>query len=388
MMDGTLNFYFRLNEIKNISIQIHLIKLKIFVDSRYFLEEGKRYLNIAQDGFQYMNYNESGVNIDTGNKFIEKITSLAKQTNTNQVISSIGGFNALYDISNINVKNPVLVSSTDGVGTKLKLALQFNQLNTIGIDLVAMCVNDIIVSGANPLFFLDYYATGKLDLDSSYTIINSIIEGCKQAEMSLIGGETAEMPILYHNDDFDLAGFCVGIVDREKIINPNLIKENDIIIGIASSGPHSNGYSLIHKIFDFNQINKEIVDQLLMPTKIYVQAIKSLTAQINVHGIAHITGGGITENLPRILPYGVNAIIELANNTWNIPPIFNIIKHTGSIDGAEMLRVFNCGVGMIVIVDKTDVNDAISIIEQNNERAFVIGEVVKSDNNPCVKYSQ
>ena len=334
-----------------------------------------------------MNYSSAGVNIDNGNTFVKKINQLTQQTNTHRVISSIGGFNALYDISNLSIKNPVLVSSTDGVGTKLKLAAQHNRIDTIGIDLVAMCVNDIIVSGASPLFFLDYYATGQLDTSEGYRIISGIVEGCIQAQMPLVGGETAEMPILYQDRDFDLAGFCVGLVDREKIINPALVKETDIIIGIASSGPHSNGYSLINQLFSC-EVNNQIIEQLLVPTKIYVRAIKELITQVDVHGLAHITGGGITENLPRILPCGVNAVIELSNNIWNIPPIFNIIKNAGNISGKEMLRVFNCGVGMIVIVDKTAVNDTISILEQQGERAFVIGEVIKSDSDPCVIYTQ
>lgn len=335
-----------------------------------------------------MNYQTAGVNIDNGNKLVKQITQLTNQTKTNRVLSSLGGFAALYDISNLSVKNPVLVSSTDGVGTKLKLATRFNQYNSIGIDLVAMCVNDIIVTGATPLFFLDYYATGCLDPDIGYEIISGITQGCIQAEIALVGGETAEMPIMYQDNDFDLAGFCVGVVDKEKILDPLQVKVGDVILGIASSGPHSNGYSLINKIFDFDNINNQIVDQLLMPTKIYVKAIKDLLNQINVHGLAHITGGGITENLPRILPQDTIANIELSNNIWNVPPIFNIIKNTGNIHGNEMLRVFNCGVGMIVILDKNDVDAAISILENNNERAFVIGSISKGSGNPCVKYSQ
>lgn len=335
-----------------------------------------------------MNYQTAGVNIDNGNKLVKQITQLTNQTKTNRVLSSLGGFAALYDISNLSVKNPVLVSSTDGVGTKLKLATRFNQYNSIGIDLVAMCVNDIIVTGATPLFFLDYYATGHLDPDIGYEIISGINQGCIQAEIALVGGETAEMPIMYQDNDFDLAGFCVGVVDKEKILDPLQVKVGDVILGIASSGPHSNGYSLINKIFDFDNINNQIVDQLLMPTKIYVKAIKDLLNQINVHGLAHITGGGITENLPRILPQDTIANIELSNNIWNVPPIFNIIKNEGNIHGDEMLRVFNCGVGMIVILDKNDVDTAISILENNNERAFVIGSISKGSGDPCVKYSQ
>lgn len=333
-----------------------------------------------------MNYVSSGVDISKGAKFVDQIAKLTEYNNSN-VISPIGGFNALYDISTLGIKNPVLVSSTDGVGTKLKLSAQYHRLSTIGIDLVAMCVNDIIVSGAKPLFFLDYYATGQLNVSIGRQIISGIIEGCRQANIPLVGGETAEMPILYKNQDFDLAGFCVGIVDREQIINPQLVNAGDIIIGIASSGPHSNGFSLINQLFGDGPTDLQIIEQLLTPTKIYARAIDCLLNKINVHGIAHITGGGITENLPRILPNGINAAIELASNVWRIPPIFNIIKNEGEISGDEMLRVFNCGIGMAVVVDKTDVTDAINILNNAGERAFVIGEIIKGQGSPQVIYT-
>lgn len=332
-----------------------------------------------------MNYSESGVDISKGNEFIESIKSTVESTSNYRVISSIGDFGGYYDISNLSVENPVLVSSTDGVGSKLKLATKFNKYDTIGIDLVAMVANDIIVSGAKPLFFLDYYATGHLDIKIGKTIIQGIVNGCNQAGMALLGGETAELRSIYHGHDFDLAGFGVGVVDTFKIILPSHVNHNDAIIGLRSSGPHSNGYSLINQIFDFDRCDQNTINQLMEPTKIYVTAIKELLKVVDVHGIAHITGGGLTENIPRILPHNMNAVIKLG--TWTRPEIFNHVQDLGKIEDDEMLRVFNCGIGMAIIVDQTDVDTAMKTLNLCNEKPILIGHVIRSLTGSRVIYS-
>jgi phosphoribosylformylglycinamidine cyclo-ligase len=327
-----------------------------------------------------LDYAKAGVNITAGNELVEKIKPITKATHRPGVLGGIGGFGALFELPLEKFQRPVLVSSTDGVGTKLKLAMELQQHNTIGIDLVAMCVNDIVVCGAEPLFFLDYFATGKLEPNHAATIIAGIADGCKQAGCALIGGETAEMPGMYHGEDYDLAGFTVGIVEKDQIIDGSNIKSGDALIAIASSGPHSNGYSLIRKVLANHQIaltepfaNSTLGATLITPTRIYVKAILNLIKQINVLGIAHITGGGITENLPRILPKGIS--FQIDHTSWQRPEIFSWLQATGNISDAEMLRTFNCGVGMIVCVNKKDVATTIDILTAQGEVAWEIGKI-------------
>jgi phosphoribosylformylglycinamidine cyclo-ligase len=330
-----------------------------------------------------LNYYESGVNIPASNKFIDHIFSKTEQNKNSRVLSTIGGFNALFDISHYPVANPVLVSSTDGVGSKLELSLKFDRLETIGIDLVAMVVNDIIVCGAKPLFFLDYYATGKLDNEKANKILEGILVGCEQAKIPLLGGETAEMPTLYSGDTFDLAGFGIGIVNREQIIKPELVKNGDVIVGLISSGVHSNGFSLINKTFDFNStMTDEFIDELLAPTKIYVDVIEELVREVDVHGIAHITGGGIPGNLIRVLPEQLSAQIYL--DSWKMQDIFLTIKKEAQLTRNELLETFNCGIGMCIIVDESDLDRTFDIINECGEFGLVIGYVVKNSGTKMI----
>tara|TARA_Y100000389_G_C17471022_1_gene530894 strand:+ start:13099 stop:14133 length:1035 start_codon:yes stop_codon:yes gene_type:complete len=326
-------------------------------------------------------YKDAGVDIDAGNELIEDIKPLVKLSRRQEVISSLGGFSGMFAIPPHKYIEPVLVSGTDGVGTKIILAQQLNRHDSIGIDLVAMCVNDILAQGAEPLFFLDYFASGKLKKEVAIAVIKGINEGCIQAGAALIGGETAEMPDLYSEDEYDLAGFTVGAVERSKIIDGSQICCGDAIIGIASSGPHSNGYSLIRKVLEKSpdaKINGHFVsDLLLAPTKIYVKPILSLIKKIDIKGIAHITGGGITENIPRILQGPINA--EINTNSWLRGPIFDWISNTGNVEQEEMRRTFNCGVGMVLVVDKKDINETISLLIKNGESAWQIGNIVKAN---------
>ena len=335
-------------------------------------------------------YRKSGVSIKQADKLIDKIKPLTKTTLDNNVLGDIGGFGALYDISKLKYKNPVLVSGSDGVGTKLKIALDLKNFDGIGIDLVAMCVNDIISQGAKPLFFLDYYATGKLNLKNSYEIIRSIAKGCKISGCALIGGETAEMPGLYNKNDFDLAGFCVGIIEKKNILPKKNIKDEDIIIGLKSSGLHSNGYSLINYLIKKRKLNlssklnnKKIGDILIRPTKIYVNILK-LQNFSDIKGIANITGGGITENIPRILPNGVKACIYRKN--IKLPKIFEIIKQIGNIDDNEMFKVFNCGIGMVIVVDKKKSEKTIGNLKRLKLSPVILGSILKSKEKPKVEY--
>jgi len=340
-----------------------------------------------------LTYRDSGVNIDTGNELIERIKPAVKKTNRPGVISGLGGFGGLFELPWSDYKQPILVSGTDGVGTKLKLAIDTNQHDTIGIDLVAMCVNDIIVTGAEPLFFLDYYATGKLDLSVAQAVIEGIAEGCQQSGAALIGGETAEMPGMYNENDYDLAGFSVGLVEKSRIISPEHVKAGDVLLGLGSSGPHSNGYSLIRKIIahagaDLNQAfaDTTLGRALLAPTRIYVKSLLALIGAIDVHALAHITGGGLTENLPRVLPEYTRANIDL--EAWPQPDIFKWLQANGNVEEAEMLRTFNCGVGMVICLAEQDVNKAISVLESLGEQVFKIGEIVSSDDaEPKVSYA-
>ena len=329
-------------------------------------------------------YKDSGVDIEAGDKTVDYIKPLAKKTHRPEVISGIGGFSGLFEVPT-GYKNPVLVASTDGVGTKLKLAFKLNKHETIGIDLVAMCVNDLICCGAEPLFFLDYFATGKLSPEQAKEIITGITEGCIQSNCTLLGGETAELPGFYKSNEYDLAGFSVGIVEKEEIIDGSKIKPDDILIGIESSGLHSNGYSLAQKVifeiskWDINykhpKLEKNIGELLLTPTFIYTKLINTLKSKFKIKGIANITGGGLTENIPRIFPNNISCEIDL--NSWKRPEIFNILQEAGPIDKEEMLRTFNNGIGMVLIADKNDEKNIISEIEKQGYKSFKIGFTVE-----------
>ena len=335
-------------------------------------------------------YKKSGVSIENADKLIDKIKPIAKKTCDKNVMGNIGGFGAMYDISKFKHKNPVLVSGTDGVGTKLKIAIKMNKLDEIGIDLVAMCVNDIISQGAKPLFFLDYYATGELNTDSSFQVIKGIAAGCRLSKMSLIGGETAEMPKLYKKNDFDIAGFCVGIAEKSKLLPKVNINKNDCVIGIKSSGLHSNGYSLINHMLDQKKIKlKEKIGssllgkQLIKPTKIYTE-ILNIPSFEKIKAIANITGGGLTENIPRVLPKNKAAIIDFKK--IKMPKIFKYIQEKGNIDNKEMLKVLNCGIGITLIVSKKETMNIIKELKKIKMDAFIIGDIIDTNSKPLVKY--
>ena len=324
-----------------------------------------------------LTYKDSGVDITKGNQLIEKIKPIAKSTLRQGVLAGLGGFGAMFEIPIDRYKNPVLISGTDGVGTKLMVAEMLNKHDTIGIDLVAMCVNDLIVQGAEPLFFLDYYATGSLNEEVATSVISGIGEGCIQSGCALIGGETAEMPGMYNGDEYDLAGFCVGIVEKNQIIDGSKVSAGDQIIALGSSGPHSNGYSLIRKVLEKSKPSSSQLDSLIEPTKIYVKSILSLIQNLSVHAISHITGGGLLENIPRVLPKHLAA--NLDQNSWELPQIFKWLQSEGNIDTMEMYRVLNCGVGMVVIVPKALSDEAIKILKSCGENAWLIGEVIDSE---------
>ncbi|MEJ2257680.1 MAG: phosphoribosylformylglycinamidine cyclo-ligase [Woeseiaceae bacterium] len=328
-----------------------------------------------------LTYKDAGVDIDAGNELVERIKPLVRRTQRPEVLSGLGGFGGLFALPPGRYREPVLVSGTDGVGTKLMLAQQLDKHDTIGIDLVAMCVNDVLVQGAEPLFFLDYFACGKLDTDVAGSVIAGIAEGCLQAGAALIGGETAEMPDMYAPGEYDLAGFTVGAVERDAMIDGSSIAAGDAVIGIASSGPHSNGYSLIRKVLD-RAGNARIEGQpaserLLAPTRIYVKPMLALMGEINIRGLAHITGGGITENVPRVLPAGLSA--EIDTTTWDQGPVFDFLQEHGAIETNEMRRTFNCGVGMVVIVANGDCDDAIRLLVDAGESAWRIGSIIPGD---------
>jgi len=325
-----------------------------------------------------LTYKDAGVDIDAGNELVERIKPLVKRTRRPEVIAGIGGFGGLFALPPGRYKEPVLVSGTDGVGTKLMLAQHLGVHDTIGIDLVAMCVNDVLVQGAEPLFFLDYFACGKLDNDVASDVIAGIAEGCLQAGAALIGGETAEMPDMYAPGEYDLAGFTVGAVERAEMIDGSAISEGGAIIGIASSGPHSNGYSLIRKVLD-RAGNAQIegasaAQRLLAPTRIYVKPILAVMKDVSVKGLAHITGGGITENIPRVLPENLDAEIDTAS--WQQGPVFDYLQEHGNIEISEMRRTFNCGVGMVVVVNDEDAAKTIDLLARNGETAWQIGRIV------------
>jgi phosphoribosylformylglycinamidine cyclo-ligase len=336
-------------------------------------------------------YKDAGVDIDAGEALVERIKGVAARTKRPEVLNGLGGFGALCAIPP-GYREPILVSGTDGVGTKLKLAMQLNQHNTIGIDLVAMCVNDLIVTGAEPLFFLDYYATGALNVDIAAEVVTGIGEGCMQAGCSLVGGETAEMPGMYEGDDYDLAGFCVGVVEKSKIISGEHVAVGDQLIAISSSGPHSNGYSLIRHIINQKSLDVQeeidgetVAKRLMAPTKIYVKAILELLKTIEIKAISHITGGGITENLPRVLPDDCCAQIDL--RSWQRPAIFDYLAEHGGVNENEMLRTFNCGVGLILCVSADRLDSALERLQEQGETAWHIGSIDSRTAKPVV-YSE
>jgi len=326
-----------------------------------------------------LSYRDAGVDIDAGDRLVDRIKPIAARTRRPGVLAGLGGFGALFEIP-AGYRQPVLVSGTDGVGTKLKLAMQLGKHDTIGIDLVAMCANDIVVQGAEPLFFLDYYATGHLDVDVAAAVVGGIGRGCELAGAALVGGETAEMPGMYHGGDYDLAGFCVGVVEKERIIDGSKVAAGDVLIGLASSGPHSNGYSLIRKIIEVCGADlshefhgRSLGDTLLEPTRIYVKSLLALLNDVPVHALAHITGGGITENLPRVLPEETQAFINTAS--WPRPPVFSWLQNQGKVADNEMYRTFNCGIGMIVCVPAAEAEPALRRLSELGETAWRIGEV-------------
>ena len=329
-----------------------------------------------------LTYQDSGVDITKGNDLIEQIKPIAKSTTRDGVLAGLGGFGAMFELPIDKYKNPVLISGTDGVGTKLKVAEMLNKHDTIGIDLVAMCVNDLIVQGAEPLFFLDYYATGKLNTELATSVISGIGEGCKQSGCALIGGETAEMPGMYSGEDYDLAGFCVGIADKDKVIDGTKVTNGDHIIALGSSGPHSNGYSLIRKVLEQSSPAEEQLNALIEPTRIYVKSILALIEKHSVHAISHITGGGLLENIPRVLPDNLAA--KLDSDSWKLPEIFRFLQNGGNIDINEMYRVFNCGVGMVIVVPASESADAIDQLNNLGEDAWLIGEIVTNNGEQVI----
>ncbi len=339
-----------------------------------------------------LSYRDAGVDIDVGNTLVERIKPIVKKTFRPGVMDGLGGFGALFELPMGRYKNPVLVSGTDGVGTKLKLALAMKRHDTIGIDLVAMCVNDIVVTGAEPLFFLDYYASGKLDVDVATAVVTGIARGCELAGAALTGGETAEMPGMYAADEYDLAGFSVGIVEKDRIISPHRVAAGDVLLGLASSGPHSNGYSLIRKIIEVTNADldqeldgRPLGETLLAPTRIYVKSLLALHEQIEIHALAHITGGGLLENLPRVLPDGTKAVVDASS--WSYPPVFDWLQQQGGVATEEMLRTFNCGVGMVVCVASEDAERAMELLAAEGENAWRLGRIEDSSEPPCVEMS-
>jgi len=345
---------------------------------------------MSENTTKSLSYKDAGVDIEAGNQLVERIKSVAKATRRPEVLSNLGGFGAMFELPK-GYKEPVLVSGTDGVGTKLRLAIDAGIHDKIGIDLVAMCVNDLIVQGAEPLFFLDYYATGKLDIDTAACVVTGIGEGCRQSNCSLIGGETAEMPGMYEGEDYDLAGFCVGIVEKANIIDGSQVKTGDQLIGLTSSGPHSNGYSLIRKIIevcgadlkqDFN--GKTLAETLLEPTKIYVKSVLSLAKQVNLKALSHITGGGLLENIPRVMPE--NACAQINQNSWDLPEIFKWLQKNGNVETMEMYRTFNCGVGMVLVVSEDELEISLSLLKEAGENAWHLGEITPADNEQQVSF--
>ena len=326
-----------------------------------------------------LTYKDAGVDIDAGNALVERIKPFVAATRRPGVLAGIGGFGGLFELP-AGYRRPVLVAGTDGVGTKLKLAIETGRHGGVGIDLVAMCANDVIVQGAEPLFFLDYYATGRLDVAAAAAVIEGIAEGCRQAGAALLGGETAELPGFYEGGDYDLAGFCVGIVEYDRIIDGSKVREGDLVVGIASSGLHSNGYSLARKVLERSGAAHDLpidgaplIERLLAPTRIYVKPLLALLAEIEVHAFAHITGGGLPENLPRVLPEGLMATIDLAS--WRRPAIFDWLKAEGGIADPELYRIFNCGLGMAMVLPPESAKAAIALLDAQGEHAWIAGRI-------------
>jgi len=325
-------------------------------------------------------YRDAGVDIDAGEELIERIKPGVKRSMRREVLGGIGGFGALVEVPLDRYRKPVLVSGTDGVGTKLRVAIDTGRHGSVGIDLVAMCVNDVVVQGAEPLFFLDYFATGKLVVDIGARVIEGIVEGCVQAGCALVGGETAEMPGMYHGDDYDLAGFCVGIVEKDSIIDGSLTRPGDVVLGLPSSGPHSNGFSMIRRILEVSKADLStnldgvaLLERLMAPTRIYVKPLLALIREVRVHGLSHITGGGLVDNIPRVIPDGLEVLLE--RKAWRREPIFDWLQAAGNVADAEMYRVFNCGIGMTVHVAAEDADKAIALLRDAGQEALVIGAV-------------
>lgn len=337
-----------------------------------------------------LSYAAAGVSIDAGDELVERIKPAAKRTLIPGVLGSIGGFGALFEVSK-EYKNPVLVTGTDGVGTKLMLAFQLNRHDTVGQDLVAMSVNDILVQGAKSLFFLDYYACGKLDVEIASRVVAGVAKGCELAGCALIGGETAEMPGMYPEGEYDLAGFAVGVVEKDQIIDGKGIQEGDVILGLASSGPHSNGFSLLRKVVEVSGASWDmpfdgatLADRAMAPTRIYVKQVLEVMKSVKIQGMAHITGGGLIENVPRVLPEGIQAVID--GQSWERPAIFEWLEKEGNIDRHEMYRVFNNGIGMVVIVRPEDAQKAVEAFEAQGEKVYTIGHITKLEAGqaPCI----
>lgn len=333
----------------------------------------------AEAGKPSLSYKDAGVDIEAGDALVERIKSVARRTQRPEVLAGLGGFGALFELPK-GYREPVLISGTDGVGTKLRLAMMLNKHDTIGIDLVAMCANDLIVAGAEPLFFLDYYATGKLNVEVAASVIGGIGVGCEMAGCSLVGGETAEMPGMYEGEDYDLAGFCVGIAEKSELIDGAKVRPGDALIAISSSGPHSNGYSLIRKILEISKadLNAQVGDQtladaLIAPTRIYVKSLLALIKAVPVHALSHITGGGLLENIPRVLPAQTKAVIN--TDSWTLPPVFQWLQREGNVERREMFRTFNCGTGMIVCVPESHCAAALAKLAELGETAWRIGQI-------------
>ncbi|BDC86260.1 MULTISPECIES: phosphoribosylformylglycinamidine cyclo-ligase [Aeromonas] len=329
-----------------------------------------------------LSYKDAGVDIDAGNALVERIKGVSKRTRRPEVLGGLGGFGALCQIP-AGYKEPVLVSGTDGVGTKLRLAIDLKKHDTVGIDLVAMCVNDLIVQGAEPLFFLDYYATGKLDVDTAAAVVTGIGAGCEQSGCALVGGETAEMPGMYEGEDYDIAGFCVGVVEKSEIIDGSKVGEGDALIALAASGPHSNGFSLIRKILEVSKADVQqplgdttLANALLEPTRIYVKPVLKLIKECEIHALSHITGGGFWENIPRVLPANTQAVID--EQSWQWPAVFSWLQQAGNVTRHEMYRTFNCGVGMIIALPADQLDKALALLKAEGENAWHIGHIAKA----------
>jgi len=351
-------------------------------------------LNTKAEESPGLSYLDAGVDIDAGNELVERIKPAIKSTNRNGVVTGLGGFGGLFQLDTERYREPILVSGTDGVGTKLLLARQFDRHDTIGIDLVAMCVNDILTCGAEPLFFLDYYATGKLKIDNAQAVIEGIAEGCRQSGCALIGGETAEMPGMYDGDEYDLAGFAVGVVDRPQLIDGSRIKTGHVVLGLESSGPHSNGYSLIRKVLEQSGddpsmplAGSTLGEALLAPTRIYAKSLLALMEKHPLDGVAHITGGGISENIIRVIPDGLGLEIDLS--AWDRPAVFDWLQTRGGIDEQEMLRTFNCGIGMVLLVAEDSANEVCQALDSVGETVYRLGQVIETTGNEArVRYTR